>query len=98
VSRVIQGIVAGVGFLGAGSILKRGDDVHGLTTAAAVWFTAAVGTACGAGYLWVPALGTLLAWVVLFVLGRIMGDLPPPDHRNQAAPPSNPDVRPREDP
>src|SRR5262245_52138855 len=45
-SRVIQGIVAGVGFLGAGTILKVGahEEVHGLTTAAGLWFTAAVGT------------------------------------------------------
>jgi putative Mg2+ transporter-C (MgtC) family protein len=50
-SRVIQGIVAGVGFLGAGVIIKnRGeDDVRGFTTAAGVWMTAAIGIACGPG-------------------------------------------------
>jgi putative Mg2+ transporter-C (MgtC) family protein len=71
-SRVIQGIVAGIGFLGAGAILKRADQdvVTGLTTAASIWFTAALGTAIGVGPLWVAVMGTALAWPVLFVLGR----------------------------
>src|SRR5665647_941543 len=49
VSRVVQGIVAGIGFLGAGTILKLADrgEVHGLTTAATIWVTAAVGVAAG---------------------------------------------------
>ena len=51
VSRVIQGIVSGIGFLGAGTILKLGDraEVHGLTTAASIWLTAAVGHERGTG-------------------------------------------------
>src|SRR6266446_127475 len=51
VTRVIQGIVAGVGFLGGGAILRaRGqDEVHGLTTAATIWLVAAIGIACGGG-------------------------------------------------
>lgn len=50
-SRVIQGIVTGIGFLGAGAIIKHRseDDVKGLTTAAGVWLTAAIGIACGLG-------------------------------------------------
>ena len=48
-SRVVQGIVTGIGFLGAGVIVRsdRGDHVHGLTTAACVWVTACLGAACG---------------------------------------------------
>ncbi|HWP02816.1 MAG TPA: MgtC/SapB family protein, partial [Gemmatimonadaceae bacterium] len=51
VSRVIQGIITGIGFLGAGVILRgeRGYSVHGLTTAASVWLSACLGIACGAG-------------------------------------------------
>lgn len=51
VSRVMQGIVTGIGFLGAGVILRKdeGHHIHGLTTAACVWLTACIGAACGVG-------------------------------------------------
>lgn len=73
VLRTIQGIMAGIGFLGGGVILR--DDshqsVHGLTTAASVWVVASLGIACGAGQ-WLTALMALgLTLVVLIVLGRI---------------------------
>lgn len=64
-SRVIQGIAAGMGFLGGGTILKRSDDIEGLTSAATIWFTAAVGLAVGTGQGWLAALGVLSAWLVL---------------------------------
>ena len=66
-SRVIQGIVTGIGFIGAGSILKLNDgrNVQGLTTSAGVWMTAAVGVAVGLGSLGVAILATLFALVVL---------------------------------
>ena len=66
-SRVIQGIVTGVGFLGAGAIIKRHseEDVQGLTTAAGVWMTAAIGIACGLGREATAVLSTLMALVVL---------------------------------
>jgi len=72
-SRVIQGIVAGIGFLGAGAILKlvQHERVEGLTTAANIWFTAAIGTAVGSGHLWLPILGTTMALVVLVLLGYV---------------------------
>jgi putative Mg2+ transporter-C (MgtC) family protein len=72
-SRVMQGIAAGIGFIGAGAILKltTEQEIRGLTTAASLWLTAAVGTAVGAGHLWVPIVGVLLAYVVLSVFGRI---------------------------
>lgn len=67
VSRVVQGIVTGVGFLGAGTILKVGDRgvVHGLTTAASIWLTAAIGTGAGLGHVWLPILGALFGWIIL---------------------------------
>jgi putative Mg2+ transporter-C (MgtC) family protein len=73
VTRIIQGIAAGIGFVGGGTILKMTDqhEVRGLTTAANIWLAAAVGVAAGAGWL-VPAfVGTLLALVILYLLGRV---------------------------
>lgn len=67
VSRVIQGIVAGVGFLGAGTILKSAETVHGLTTAASIWFVAALGAACGAGQ-WIAAI-LAAAFALLILIG-----------------------------
>jgi putative Mg2+ transporter-C (MgtC) family protein len=71
-SRVIQGIVTGMGFLGAGAILKLYDEryVLGLTTAAGMWMTAACGIAAGLGRYGLAFSGALLAWFVLAVLGR----------------------------
>ncbi|KQM79783.1 MgtC/SapB family protein [Xylophilus sp. Leaf220] len=67
VSRVVQGIVAGVGFLGAGAILKSrgGDQVKGLTTAAGIWLTAAIGLSAGLGQEVTAVLSTVLAILVL---------------------------------
>lgn len=67
VSRVVQGIVAGVGFLCAGAILKSrgGDQVKGLTTAAGIWLTAAIGMAAGLGQEVTAVLSTVLAILVL---------------------------------
>jgi putative Mg2+ transporter-C (MgtC) family protein len=72
-SRIIQGIAAGIGFLGAGCILKLSDEhrVQGLTSAAGIWLTAAVGTAVGAGWLWPALLGVCLAWIILYVVHRL---------------------------
>ncbi|RYF27737.1 MAG: MgtC/SapB family protein [Comamonadaceae bacterium] len=66
-SRVLQGIVAGVGFLGAGTILKGDGEsqVKGLTTAAGIWLTAAIGVAAGLGLEATAVLSTLLALAVL---------------------------------
>jgi putative Mg2+ transporter-C (MgtC) family protein len=68
-SRVMQGLITGIGFLGAGVILRNpsGGKVHGLTTAAAIWLTACIGAACGAG-AWplVAASAVLVALVLAF--------------------------------
>lgn len=67
-SRVAAQIVTGIGFLGAGAILKEGLSIHGLTTAASLWVAAALGMAAGAGS-WVIALTvTLIALVSLWPL------------------------------
>jgi putative Mg2+ transporter-C (MgtC) family protein len=66
-SRVAQGIITGIGFLGGGVILQKGDlqDVKGLTTAAAIWFTAAIGLLCGLGELKFAFIATGMAVIVL---------------------------------
>lgn len=66
-SRVVQGILTGIGFLGAGSILKISEDrdIQGLTTAAGVWMTAAIGVAVGLGSLGVALLSTIATLGVL---------------------------------
>lgn len=71
ISRVIQGIVAGVGFLGAGAILKtdREYEIRGLTTAATIWVVASLGIACGAGF-WVAALAALVISLLVLILGE----------------------------
>ena len=70
-SRVIQGIVTGIGFIGAGSILKLNEerDIQGLTTAAGVWMTAAIGVAVGLGSLGVALLSTIFTLIILALAG-----------------------------
>jgi putative Mg2+ transporter-C (MgtC) family protein len=71
-SRVIQGVITGIGFLGAGSILKLNEErnIQGLTTAAGVWMTAAIGVAVGLGSLGLALLGTGFGWSILKVAMR----------------------------
>jgi putative Mg2+ transporter-C (MgtC) family protein len=72
-SRVIQGIVTGIGFVGAGSILKLSEerDVRGLTTAASVWMTAAIGIAIGVGSIGLAAIGAVLTLIILALEGVV---------------------------
>ena len=79
-SRVIQGVATGIGFIGAGTILKRADsdEIQGLTTAASIWLTAAIGMAVGAGQLWLPVICAVAAWVILFVVSRVTPQKLPP--------------------
>lgn len=88
-SRVLQGIITGIGFIGAGSILKleRERSIHGLTTAAGIWMTAAIGVAAGLGSLGVALIGTALTVLVLSMVGTSdrpepVSDHPPSDHRH----------------
>jgi putative Mg2+ transporter-C (MgtC) family protein len=73
VTRIIQGVATGIGFVGGGAILKLTDqhEIRGLTTAANIWLAAAVGVAAGAGWLVPSVLGTLLALLILYVLGHV---------------------------
>jgi putative Mg2+ transporter-C (MgtC) family protein len=64
-TRIIHGVITGVGFLGAGSIIRQEGNVHGLTTAASVWIVAAIGVAVGVHAYPLALTGTVLALVVL---------------------------------
>ena len=74
-TRVLQGLIAGVGFLGAGAIIlgSKQEDTRGLTTAAGVWVTAAIGIAAGMGRESTAVLATLVALFVLTVVPWILG-------------------------
>jgi putative Mg2+ transporter-C (MgtC) family protein len=73
VSRIIQGLVTGIGFLGAGSIIKARDEaeIKGLTTAAGLWLTTAIGIAAGLGRDATAILGTILAFIILSFLPKV---------------------------
>ncbi|MEH1781761.1 MAG: MgtC/SapB family protein [Nostoc sp.] len=76
-SRVIQGIAAGVGFLGAGEIVRQSSqesqqlEIHGLTSAAAIWVSAALGIAAGCGLWQLGLIGAVLTFLVLNVFKRL---------------------------
>ncbi len=72
-SRVIQGIATGIGFIGGGAILKLYEEreIEGLTTSAGIWMTAAVGVAVGLGRLWTALLSMLLGWIILVGVGSL---------------------------
>jgi putative Mg2+ transporter-C (MgtC) family protein len=79
VSRVVQGIASGIGFIGAGAILKvtTEREIQGLTTAAGIWMTAAVGVAAGLGRIGLAAMSVVLAWIILAILARIEARIEP---------------------
>lgn len=79
--RIAAQVVTGVGFLGAGAIMRTGANVQGLTTAALIWVNAAIGVAAGAGHLRLAAMCTgitLAAMLVLIPIDRIFEHRKPP--------------------
>jgi putative Mg2+ transporter-C (MgtC) family protein len=70
-ARIITGVATGIGFLGAGSIMKSNTGVEGITTAAGVWVVGAVGAACGVGAYTLAVATTLLAALILALVGRL---------------------------
>ena len=74
--RVLDGVVGGIGFLGAGSIIQARGRVQGITTAAGVWMAGALGAACGVGAYKLAALSAVLAFLVLTVLAKVERHLP----------------------
>jgi putative Mg2+ transporter-C (MgtC) family protein len=72
-SRVIQGLATGIGFLGAGAIIKQEStrEIRGLTTAAGIWITSPIGVAIGLGHLGTAVIGVLVAWAVLALFVKL---------------------------
>jgi putative Mg2+ transporter-C (MgtC) family protein len=69
--RIAAQVVSGIGFLGAGAIIRLGNNVRGLTTAASLWFIAAVGMAIGAGMFVAAAIAEVMGLFTLFALGKL---------------------------
>lgn len=70
-ARIAAQVVSGIGFLGAGAILREGSVIRGLTTAASLWVVACIGLAAGSGFYLAAALGTFLVLFALVILGTI---------------------------
>lgn len=81
-TRVLQGVIGGIGFLGAGSIIQNRGQVSGITTAASVWVSGALGAAAGVGAFVLAGITTLMALLILLVArldgGRRASNPPPP--------------------
>lgn len=82
IAQIASGIVTGIGFLGAGAIIRSGEDVLGLTTAASIWITAAVGMAVGFGWYVLAVVTTLLVIGVLYFLEHWEYRSTPPSDSN----------------
>ena len=74
-ARVAAQVVTGIGFLGAGAIIREGSSIRGLTTAACLWIAAAIGLSCGAGLFVVPLVVTTISLATLLLLKRVEGVL-----------------------
>jgi putative Mg2+ transporter-C (MgtC) family protein len=70
-ARLAAQVITGIGFLGAGAIMRTGSSVSGLTTAASIWVVAAIGLCVGAGFFYVAFLSTVLVFLILFVLNKV---------------------------
>jgi len=85
ISRIIQGVLTGIGFIGGGVILKMSEQhqIVGITTAASIWLTATIGIARGTGRLGLAVVGTILAFIILTIFGwlerEMIGDKRPED-------------------
>ncbi|MEW6268419.1 MAG: MgtC/SapB family protein [Thermodesulfobacteriota bacterium] len=75
-TRMAQGVMTGIGFLGAGVIMREGLSVRGLTTAASIWITAAIGILAGVGFYWAVVVATALTLGTLTIFRRIEAMMP----------------------
>lgn len=90
-SRIVQGIITGVGFLGGGAILKLTDEreIRGLTTAAGIWLTAAASAAAGLGQMAAALIGLLFALIVLALMAKIDAQPESNTERDSKKPPAD---------
>ena len=70
-ARIAAGVITGIGFLGAGAIIRAGNSVRGLTTAATIWVASGIGLACGCGFFYAAMFVTLVSLIVLFFLRKL---------------------------
>lgn len=70
-SRIVEGVIGGIGFLGAGTIIQSRGSVQGITSGAAIWIAGAIGVACATGNLILATMVTVLALIIVLVLGYI---------------------------
>lgn len=70
-SRILQGVITGVGFIGAGAVIRGSHEIHGITTAASIWLVTGVGIACGFGMYDVAVGATVIALIVLWGLSPL---------------------------
>ncbi|MFW6346779.1 MAG: MgtC/SapB family protein [Halomonas sp.] len=69
-TRIVEGVIGGIGFLGAGSIIRSGASVQGITTGASIWLAGAIGIAAGVRHFSLAIMVTVLALVIVIVLGH----------------------------
>lgn len=86
ISRVLQGLLGGVGFLGAGSVIHSKGSVRGMTTAAATWVVAAIGASCGLGFFKLASMLSIAALFTLIVLELVEHKYFPDEHDGEAPP------------
>ncbi|OKL48377.1 hypothetical protein BSR28_01355 [Boudabousia liubingyangii] len=82
-SRIAAQIVSGIGFLGAGVIFVNNDSVRGLTTAATIWLSAAIGMACGASMIPLAMFALLLHYILVFIIGPLANHVPDTAHNKR---------------
>lgn len=70
-TRIVEGVIGGIGFLGAGSIIRSGGTIQGITTGAAIWVAGAIGVACATGNIVLAAMVTGLAAIIVVGLGLV---------------------------
>lgn len=90
--RVMQGVVGGIGFLGAGAIIQSRKGVRGLTTATSIWLSSAIGVTCGMGYYAVAAVAVGLGLAILLVVGSVEPRLFPAKKGGKGSRPSDDDA------
>lgn len=85
-SRIVQGVATGIGFIGGGAVLKLAAqrEIHGLTTAASIWLATAAGVAIGVGRIGLACLGVASSWIILAILGKLQSRLGNSDRTAEA--------------
>lgn len=76
-TRIVEGVIGGIGFLGAGSIIRSGGTIQGITTGAAIWTAGAIGVSCGVGNFVLATMITVFALIVVAILGRFEHEMIP---------------------